>query len=375
MSREGVGQSGDRPFCEETLRRQSNENPKKHPPRSFVNLFAMKHTSPEAERSEVQGMISEKGDNRIAMHGADRLANLLPGMVPVIKGGLAELYGGTFRFLIYNGLKMYVFFDLCEYYVKKDMVICLKERVQKFKAIKCSQAEALFLNKLEPTFPKAVLNDTLIEESFAIHIASNPRVGKLFQPSSSSFSSICGPQRPEREQNISTNINMAYPLSNVEVQQVDKNVSGFSSDKSAFTNILHCPMFSAHASEYDPAGPNRVLEPNTEEGMCEELGPPVFHSCQDSMQDLPAPIVNILHPYSGSVSDSIPATESCMDNTVQRDTPLHAYPLNQSIPPTVLMKPTVYNNVNVEQNTEKELPETRTKPELDTEGNFNLGTS
>ncbi|XP_069138136.1 uncharacterized protein [Argopecten irradians] len=100
----------------------------------------------------------------------------------VVKGGIAELYEGMFRFLVINGRKFFPFEDLCHHYEKQDLISCLKSKPGHFKAIRCSVIETEFLNNLEPELPVLEENATIIEENF-LHCSAKLNFRKLFDNS------------------------------------------------------------------------------------------------------------------------------------------------------------------------------------------------
>ncbi|OWF54030.1 uncharacterized protein LOC110445729 [Mizuhopecten yessoensis] len=97
----------------------------------------------------------------------------------VVRGGIAELYDGMFRFLVINGRKFFPFEDLCQHYEKEDLINCLKSKPGRFKAIRCSMIETNFLNNLEPSLPTLVENATIIEEHF-LHCSAKLNFRKMF---------------------------------------------------------------------------------------------------------------------------------------------------------------------------------------------------
>ncbi|XP_056022880.1 uncharacterized protein LOC125651867 isoform X2 [Ostrea edulis] len=89
-----------------------------------------------------------------------------------LRGGIAPLYGGQFRFLVIDGIKFYPFADLCKRFDVVELTACMKMRKDdKYRAFRCEQIEADFLNRLEPLLPKIAENATLLEEDILFDIA------------------------------------------------------------------------------------------------------------------------------------------------------------------------------------------------------------
>lgn len=98
-----------------------------------------------------------------------------------LKGGLAPLFGGHFRFLVIDGIKFYPLADLCKRFDVQDLIECMQlKKDNKYKALKCDWMDANFLNRLEPSFPEMIENSTLLEEKILFDVAQKKGIDVIY---------------------------------------------------------------------------------------------------------------------------------------------------------------------------------------------------
>jgi len=90
----------------------------------------------------------------------------------VLRGGVAECYNSYFRYIVVEGEKIYPYEDLVLKFGKIAMTHALQSRLpEKFRAYKCTEIEADFINKLEDTLPSLCVEATLLEEALFNKVA------------------------------------------------------------------------------------------------------------------------------------------------------------------------------------------------------------
>jgi len=90
----------------------------------------------------------------------------------VLRGGVAECYNSYFRYIVVEGEKFYPYEDLVLKFGKIAMTHALQSRLpEKFRAYKCTEIEADFINKLEDTLPSLCVEATLLEEALFNKVA------------------------------------------------------------------------------------------------------------------------------------------------------------------------------------------------------------
>lgn len=91
-----------------------------------------------------------------------------------VYGGIAELYGNTFRFIALDGKKFVPFEDLCFYFDEDDVRELVKQCC--FEVHTCSHFEISFLNKVDKVLPELNANICQLVEDDVLHaIAGNAK--------------------------------------------------------------------------------------------------------------------------------------------------------------------------------------------------------
>lgn len=126
-----------------------------------------------------------------------------------LKGGLAPLFGGHFRFLVIDGIKFYPLADLCKRFDVQDLIECMQlKKDNKYKALKCDWMDANFLNRLEPSFPDMIENSTLLEEKILFDVAHKKGIDVIYNLTED----VDGPEECSQPVDMSPSLNSGSNL-------------------------------------------------------------------------------------------------------------------------------------------------------------------
>lgn len=89
----------------------------------------------------------------------------------LLKGGIVFLFGEYFRFFVIDGIKFYLFVDLCKRFDVQDFIECMQlKKDNKYKVLKCDWMDVSFLNRLESSFLEMIENLILFEEKILFDV-------------------------------------------------------------------------------------------------------------------------------------------------------------------------------------------------------------